>query len=442
MAVPLSQRIPSPLRMCGLRRFRRKAFVFVITVITYSLVTFAFEKFQLYRTGYSLMVGDKPVNLPAVRDITLNDSTVNPVKGSLIEEVTSWKKEVLPAWHQYSSDFSVMELYHPNSSYLSRLLHELAVVEIRNTSIYRRGSQFKFLIEFVDGNKAVSKPMRSEREFYFHYRRWGSYLSDMERHTAEIAAYHLDRIFDFRKVPPCIGRVLNFTGDIIQKTNDSDILNTQRTKDGQKCIIGGCRKDFCSEKRLTCAKGEFLEVSLCQKIPESIKVKQVPYPWSPDTQKTWNHTNICKNVTEDEVVRKNDLFLYFMEIAVFDHLMLNYDRHHFKTIYVNRAKEIGFALFDNGKGFGNPYKDDISLLAPITQCCRFRRSLYQKVLTLTSEGNKLSSRMRASLSRDPLDPVLTDAFYPALDRRLAQVLSEMTKCLEKFEESKVFSEKW
>ncbi|KAJ8039959.1 hypothetical protein HOLleu_14126 [Holothuria leucospilota] len=168
MVVSLNQMIPAPLRMCGFRSFRTKAFAFVSTGIAFCLVTFAFELSELYRTGYTFKGGNRPVNVPAVRGIELNNSLVNPVTNvkpwddnvSLIEEVTSLKKETLPAWHQYSSDFSVMELYNPNSSCLPRLLHDLAVVEIRNISTYHRGSQFKFLIEFIDGNKAVSKPMR------------------------------------------------------------------------------------------------------------------------------------------------------------------------------------------------------------------------------------------------------------------------------------------
>ncbi|KAJ8039954.1 hypothetical protein HOLleu_14118 [Holothuria leucospilota] len=167
MAVSLNQRIPSPLRICGMRKVRRNTFVLVFTGIAFSMVTFALKKLELNRNGYTLVSRNKHANLSAIRGIQFNDSTVNIVTNtktwdnnvSSTEEVTSWK-EAIPAYHRYISDFSVMELYHPNSSYLPRLLHDLAVVEIRNTSIFRQQSQFKFLIEFVDGNKAISKPMR------------------------------------------------------------------------------------------------------------------------------------------------------------------------------------------------------------------------------------------------------------------------------------------
>lgn len=52
-----------------------------------------------------------------------------------------------------------------------------------------------------------------------------------------------------------------------------------------------------------------------------------------------------------------------IDVAVFDFLIQNGDRHHFE---VYRDKIV---LLDNGKGLGNPTVDELNILAPLYQCC-------------------------------------------------------------------------
>ncbi|KAJ8039952.1 Extracellular serine/threonine protein kinase FAM20C [Holothuria leucospilota] len=152
--------------------------------------------------------------------------------------------------------------------------------------------------------------------------------------------------------------------------------------------------------------------------------------------------NVFLFISQHRYVRKYGLFLDFMDIAIFDHLMLNYDRHSFVILRNKRNRtKTGLVLFDNGKGFGDPFNDDLTFLTPIKQCCQFRNSTYQRVVQLTNIKTRLSELMRASLLQVPLH-VLTGDFYSALDRRLEQVVKEMDICIEKFGAEKVFSEEW
>lgn len=51
-------------------------------------------------------------------------------------------------------------------------------------------------------------------------------------------------------------------------------------------------------------------------------------------------------------------------------ITVNYDRHHIPSLDLINWRKGFLITHDNGKGFGNPFKDDITFLAPIYQCCR------------------------------------------------------------------------
>jgi hypothetical protein len=50
-----------------------------------------------------------------------------------------------------------------------------------------------------------------------------------------------------------------------------------------------------------------------------------------------------------------------------------------------------------------------------------------------TEGGRLSDRMRRSLSKDALKPVITEAHLAALDRRVGIVLDQIHQCVQRHE---------
>lgn len=68
-----------------------------------------------------------------------------------------------------------------------------------------------------------------------------------------------------------------------------------------------------------------------------------------------------------------------MDMAVFDFLMGNMDRHHYETFRAFGNDSFPLHL-DHGRGFGKAFHDELSILAPILQCCLIRQSTLETLL--------------------------------------------------------------
>lgn len=81
--------------------------------------------------------------------------------------------------------------------------------------------------------------------------------------------------------------------------------------------------------------------------------------------------------------------------------------------------------------FGKPRFDDMSILAPFTQCCVIKPSTAKTLLGYYLGPVSLSEALRKSLSKDPIAPILAEKYLAAVDRRLEIVLRELASCLQK-----------
>jgi hypothetical protein len=71
--------------------------------------------------------------------------------------------------------------------------------------------------------------------------------------------------------------------------------------------------------------------------------------------------------------------LDLMDMAVFDFLTGNMDRHHYETFRLFGNDTFPLHL-DHGRGFGKPFQDELSILAPVLQCCLLRQSTLTTLL--------------------------------------------------------------
>ncbi|XP_060932475.1 extracellular serine/threonine protein kinase FAM20C [Limanda limanda] len=140
--------------------------------------------------------------------------------------------------------------------------------------------------------------------------------------------------------------------------------------------------------------------------------------------------NYCDKVKKTPPYNHRNRMVDVIDMAVLDFLMGNMDRHHYKT-FEKFGNETFVLHLDNGRAFGRHSRDESSILAPLRQCCRIRRSTLFGLRLLSLPAFRLSDVLRESLAQDPLAggaPLLSEPHLSALDRRLVTVLRGMQTC--------------
>ncbi|XP_048848378.1 extracellular serine/threonine protein kinase FAM20C-like [Brienomyrus brachyistius] len=339
-----------------------------------------------------------------------------------------------PSWVRFHLGINRYELYDRRSSAVDDLLGDLVMQRIGNVAIKPGGTQLKLIMRFQNYGQALFKPMKQARDqetpsdvFYF---------SDFERHNAEIAAFHLDRILGFRRVPPAAGRLVNITKEIRDVTRDKKLWRTFFISPANNtCFYGECTY-YCSMEHALCGTPDHMEGSLSAFLPDLVLAKRRTWrsPWRRSYHKRkkaeWEiNPNYCDKVKRMPPYDGPRL-LDVMDMTIFDFLMGNMDRHHYETL--EKFGNDTFILhLDNGRGFGRHSHDEVSILAPLSQCCRVRRSTFLRLQLLAKEEHQLSVVMTESLRKDRLAPVLIQPHLEALDRRLQHVLRVLEDCVGK-----------
>lgn len=258
------------------------------------------------------------------------------------------------------------------------------------------------------------------------------YFSDLERHHAEIASFHVDKLLNFYRNPPTVGRVLDLTKDIWQKANQPLAKTFFYSPAGNTCFTGHCSY-YCDTGHAICGKpGNRIEVAMQLMLPHKPLVDwsstMHPYRRSYNKKKKaeWEiNDNYCSEQVFQDTSLMNKLMLDLIDLSIFDFITGNMDRHHYEQM-------IGLANFsfpihlDNGRAFGKTQHDEMSILMPLTQCCLVRHSTLNRLKYLYQQG--FSSLLDASTRADPLYPLLTRDHLTAVDRRLLIILNQISNC--------------
>ncbi|XP_041831492.1 extracellular serine/threonine protein kinase FAM20C-like isoform X2 [Melanotaenia boesemani] len=346
-------------------------------------------------------------------------------------------KETHPPWLRFHLGISRWELYDRKDPNLAQLTHYLATQRILGAVQKTGGTQLKLLISFPNYGQALLKPMRQSRDAETDVNLF--YFSDFERHNAEISAFHLDRLLGFNRIPPVVGRLINVTTEIREITTDHKLSRTFFTSPaGNVCFYGQCEY-YCSTEHPVCGRPHALEVSLASMLPDlSLAPRR---SWRSPWRRSYSRTKLAqweKNPAYCDIVKQTPPYSHgtrlvdLIDMAVLDFLMSNMDRHHYET-FEAFGNDTFLLHLDNGRAFGRHSQDEPSILAPLKQCCRIRRSTFLRLQLLSLHDFRLSDIMRESLAQDPLAsvaPLLSEQHLFALDRRLKTVLEVVQNCQE------------
>jgi len=343
-------------------------------------------------------------------------------------------------WEKFQLRISEKALYDDedddSQEVIEGILDSMSTSPFAEISQKEGGTQFKLIVQLADGGQALFKPMRfprSQETLPDHF-----YFTDFERHNAEIAAFHLDRLLGFRRAVPVTGRKINITTDIYELA-ETDLLKTFFISPaGNLCFHGKCSY-YCDTSHAICGHPDNSEASLAAFLPSKATAprKTWRHPWRRSYHKrrkaNWEtDEDYCDYVKQIAPYNRGRRLLDVMDMAVLDFLMGNMDRHHYETL-----KPFGNYTYplhlDHGRGFGRSKHDELTILAPLYQCCMIRSTTLQKLLKYhNAKGpqSTLGFALKTSLEKDAVRPVLLDAHYQAVDRRMAIILKVLRQCLK------------
>ncbi|KAH0510522.1 pseudokinase FAM20A [Microtus ochrogaster] len=365
------------------------------------------------------------------------------------------------SWVQFHLGINSHGLYSRSSPVVSKLLHDMrhfptisadysqdekALLGACDCSqiVKPSGVHLKLVLRFSDFGKAMFKPMRQQREeetpenfFYF---------IDFQRHNAEVAAFHLDRILDFRRVPPTVGRLVNVTKEILEVTKNEILQSVFFVSPANNvCFFAKCPY-MCKTEYAVCGNPHLLEGSLSAFLPSLNLAPRlsVPNPWirsySLSGKEEWELNPLyCDTVKQIYPYNSSNRLLGIIDMAIFDFLIGNMDRHHYEMF--TKFGDDGYLIhLDNARGFGRHSQDEVSILAPLSQCCMIKKKTLLHLQLLAQADYRLSDVMRESLLQDQLAPVLTEPHLLALDRRLQIILKTVVDCIEAHGEQRVVAD--
>ncbi|XP_038046244.1 glycosaminoglycan xylosylkinase-like isoform X2 [Patiria miniata] len=271
-------------------------------------------------------------------------------------------------WNLAGSWVNSKQITPADNPDLGMVLNAMANRPIVKADIGYKGTQLKARLELSGGQWVVFKPGRYTRDHVID----GTPYAGYDRHTGEIAAFHLDRVLGFHRAPIVVGRRINLRTEIKPVASQS-LLNTFLNRGNQTCFYGKCY--YCKPEEPACAdEHDMMEGSLTLWLPRDKKLKKWHHLWSRtyrDNKKAqWEHdNNYCQGVLEKYPLEKHRHIMDILDTAAFDYLIGNADRHQYETFEADGDQAM-LLLMDSAKSFGNPHHDERSILAPLYQCCK------------------------------------------------------------------------
>lgn len=205
-----------------------------------------------------------------------------------------------------------------------------------------------------------------------------------DRFGSEILAFYLSVILNKPLVPLSVKRTVSFKNEIMPVASPLLQRTSFRKNNTRTCIYGKCY--YCKKEDPICEDERFLITgAVIVNINTIFKIHRSPWQrsyktnklalWQTDSDyckynffllikvlKCFLIMSVCSNKVKNNL--NNQRIYDLIDIAIFDFLLQNGDRHHYEIM-----NDV-VVFLDNGKGLGNPYRTFLDILAPLYQCCR------------------------------------------------------------------------
>uniref|UniRef100_H2ZTF7 FAM20 C-terminal domain-containing protein n=1 Tax=Latimeria chalumnae TaxID=7897 RepID=H2ZTF7_LATCH len=349
-----------------------------------------------------------------------------------------------PNWLKFYIYINRYELYPRHDPVVESLLDEMATQKIIGAVQKPGGTQLKLILTFPNYGQALLKPMNVTKLQRGNSQ--AAVFAVLANHPASAKSFFifLFRILDFRRIPPVTGRRVNITKEILQITTDRKLARTFFISPAKNvCFYGECSY-YCSTEHALCGKPDQIEASVAVFLPDLKLAKR--HSWRNPWRRSYNKRKKAEWLSScafNEAVSQlspgyinNSNKSNRVSLSLGRLVLGNMDRHHYET-FEKLGNDTFFLHLDNGRGFGRHSHDEVSILAPLQQCCRIKKSTHLRLQLLAMEEYRLSDVMRESLARDSLAPILIEPHLAALDRRLATILRTVKDCLDTKGDEKV-----
>ncbi|KAK1881110.1 Pseudokinase FAM20A [Dissostichus eleginoides] len=327
------------------------------------------------------------------------------------------------SWLKFHSGISSYALYSRNDPAIPKLLKDMQRMSVISADYTQDEKALKGACDCTQ----VVKPSGHHLKLALKMQNFGKAMFKPMRHNAEIAAFHLDRILDFRRVPPVAGRLVNVSGEVLLVTHNEDLRAVFFTSPANNtCFFAKCLY-VCKTEYAVCGGPDLLEGSLSAYLPSlSIAPRiSIPNPWTrsytfsrreewevnpfycdtvkqqyPITQETGSSTSsTCPSSTSSQATWTDTIMRFLLNLGT-----------------------MGSSSTWTMHG-----------------CCMIKRSTLVRLQLLARPEFRLSDVMRESLKGDSLQPVLTEPHLLALDRRLQKVLRAVQRCVRRLGEEDVIT---
>nr|CAD2198199.1 unnamed protein product [Meloidogyne enterolobii] len=340
------------------------------------------------------------------------------------------------SWERFYAGISSCELYN-DDRLVDKLLSDMSKLRIKHTAIMEGGTQVKLVLTFENDKQAVFKPMRFGRDYETDPNHF--YFGDFERHNAEIATFHLDKILGYRRAVPTVGRVVNMTSELMEVAERRLRKTFFISPAKNRCFVSKCDY-YCDTTHAICGSPDLKEGSVQVFLPDDTSVprkhNKSPY------RRTYSKKNQLADWQEDMDYCERKVkhmrqyahgrrLLDLIDLHLMDYLIGNQDRHHYETFDVFGDIPAYAIHLDNGRSFGKTNFDDADILMPLRQCCLIKPKTLSTLFEYYTADKGLSETLHESLSKDPAFPILAFKHYTALERRLHKMMVYILECMDK-----------